>query len=81
MMAAVQPATGEDFCLVMPEISTEVMSTFLAGFSATRAYDEHTSMVMDGAAWHRSVDLDVPDKVSLVILPAYSPELNPIERF
>ena len=37
-------------------------------------------MVMDGAGWHRSGDLDVPANVSLVILPAYSPELNPIER-
>ena len=80
MLAAVQPATGEDFCLVMPEISTEVMNTFLAGFSTTRAADEHALMVMDGAGWHRSGDLDVPDNVSLVILPAYSPELNPIER-
>ena len=80
MLAAVQPATGEDFCLVMPEVSTEVMNTFLAGFSATRAADEHALMVMDGAGWHRSGDLDVPDNVSLVILPAYSPELNPIER-
>ncbi len=80
MLAAVQPATGEDFCLVMPEISTEVMNTFLAGFSATRAADEHALVVMDGAGWHRSGELDVPDNVSLVILPAYSPELNPIER-
>ncbi len=80
VLAAVQPATGEDFCLVMPEISTKVMNTFLAGLSATRAADEHALMVMDGAGWHRSDDLDVPDNVSLVILPAYSPELNPIER-
>ena len=80
MLAAVQPATGEDFCLVMPEVSTAVMNTFLAGFSATRAADEHAVMVMDGAGWHRSGALDVPDNVSLVILPAYSPELNPIER-
>ena len=80
MLAAVQPATGEDFYLVMPEVSTEVMNTFLAGFSATRAPDEHALMVMDGAGWHRSGDLDLPDNISLVILPAYSPELNPIER-
>ena len=80
MMAALQPATGGDFCLVMPKISTAIMNTFLAGFSATRAADEHALMVMDGAGWHRSGDLDVPVNVSLVILPAYSPELNPIER-
>ena len=80
MMAAVQPATGEDFCLVMPEISTAVMNTFFSGFSATRAADEHALMVMDGAGWHRSGELDVPGNVSLMILPPYSPELNPIER-
>ncbi len=80
MLAAVQPATGEGLCLVMPEIPTAVMNTFLAGFSATRAADEHAPMVMDGAGWHRSGELDVPDSVSLVILPAYSPEPNPIER-
>ncbi len=80
MLAAVQPATGEGFCLVMPEISTDVMNTFLAGFSATRAADEHALMVMDGAGWHRSGDLDVPGNISLLILPPYSPELNPIER-
>lgn len=80
MLAAVQPATGEDFCLVMPEISTAVMNDFLVKFSTTRAADEHALMVMDGAGWHRSSDLHVPANVSLVILPSYSPELNPIER-
>ncbi len=80
MLAAVQPATGEDFCLIMPEISTAVMNTFLAGFSATRAADEHALMVLDGAGWHQSGDLKVPPNVTLLILPSYSPELNPIER-
>jgi transposase len=80
MLAAAQPATGEDFCLVMPEVSTAVMNTFLAGFSATRPPDEHALMITDGATWHRARGLKVPVNVSLVILPPYSPELNPIER-
>ena len=80
MLAAAQPATGEDFCLVMPEISTAVMNIFLARFSAKRAADEHALMVMDGAGWHQAHDLNVPSNVSLLTLPAYSPELNPIER-
>ena len=58
---------------------SEVMNTFLAGFSAMRGRrtrgDGHGRR-----GWHRSGHLDVPDNVSLVILPAYSPELNPIER-
>jgi transposase len=64
----------------MPEISTAVMNIFLARFSAKRAADEHALMVMDGAGWHQAHDLNVPSNVSLLTLPAYSPELNPIER-
>ncbi len=64
----------------MPEILAGVMNTFLAAFGGTRAADEHALMVMDGAGWHRSGDVDVSDNVSLLILPPYSPELNPIER-
>jgi len=37
-------------------------------------------MVWDGAGFHTSKQLKVPDHVTLVQLPAYSPELNPIEN-
>jgi hypothetical protein len=35
---------------------------------------------MDKAGWHTAGDLVVPDNLSLVFLPPYSPELNPIDR-
>jgi transposase len=35
---------------------------------------------MDKAGWHIAGDLVVPDNISLVFLPPYAPELNPIER-
>jgi transposase len=78
--AAVEPATGRDFCLVLPAVSTAAMTTFLQHFSATLAEDEHAVMVLDGAGWHTSHDLAVPSNLSLLRLPPYSPELNPIER-
>ena len=34
----------------------------------------------DQAGWHNSQDLRVPKNIELVYLPAYSPELNPVER-
>jgi transposase len=34
---------------------------------------------MDKAGWHTAGDLVVPENLSLVFLPPYSPELNPIE--
>ncbi len=37
-------------------------------------------MVMDQAGWHITDDLAVPPNVSLILLPSYSPELNPVER-
>jgi transposase len=78
--AAVEPATGRDFCLVLPAVSTVAMSEFLRRFSATLAKDEHAVMVLDGAGWHTSHDLAVPSNLSLLRLPPYSPELNPVER-
>ncbi len=40
---------------------------------------KHAAMVLDGAGWHRSKDLEIPSNVPLLRLPPYSPELNPIE--
>jgi transposase len=37
-------------------------------------------VILDGAAWHRSQGLVVPDNITLLELPPYSPELNPVER-
>ena len=37
-------------------------------------------LVWDGAGYHRSHDLKCPTNIVLVDLPAYSPELNPVEN-
>ena len=37
-------------------------------------------MVLDGASSHKSKDLMIPENVALVLLPPYSPELNPAEQ-
>ncbi len=80
LYAAVQPATGEDVCLVLPEVSTGAMSTFLGEFARALPADQHAVMVLDQAGWHGAKALRVPDTVTLVPLPPYSPELNPVER-
>ena len=38
-------------------------------------------LVMDGAGWHKSVQLEVPENIKILHLPPYSPELNPVEKF
>jgi transposase len=80
IFAAVQPATGGEFALVLPEVSTRTMALFLEHFAATLDADEHAVVVLDGAGWHGANALVVPDNVTLVTLPPYSPELNPVER-
>lgn len=37
-------------------------------------------LVIDGAGWHHSKGLRVPENITILYLPPYSPELNPIER-
>lgn len=64
----------------MPYANTEAMQEFLDRFAATIAGDEHAVMVLDRAGWHGSGALAVPGNITLVPLPPYSPELNPVER-
>jgi hypothetical protein len=52
IFTAVRPATGEDFCLVLPRVCTEAMNRFLLDFAATVPGDTHAVMVLDGAGWH-----------------------------
>jgi transposase len=56
------------------------MQVFLDHLAASRPPDVHIVMPLDGAGWHISRDLKIPDNITLVVLPPYSPELNPVER-
>jgi transposase len=40
----------------------------------------HAILVMDKAGWHKSKGLKIPRNISIVKLPPYSPELNPMEQ-
>lgn len=56
------------------------MNLFLAELAKTVPPDAHALLVLDNAGWHRSADLEVPANLTLAYLPAYSPELNPVEK-
>ena len=71
IFAAVRPATGEDFALVLPHVSAAAMSEFLRRFAATRAPDEHAVMVLDGAGWHDRRAIRVPDNMDTSRNPAF----------
>lgn len=76
---AVEPLTGEGFFLVMPYCNTVCMNVFLAELSKKYPKDK-IILVCDGAAWHKSKSLIVPDNIELVFIPPYTPEMNPIEQ-
>ena len=64
----------------MPEVNTEAMEAHLAEISRNVSQGAHAVLVLDGAGWHSSARLRVPDNVSLLPLPRYAPELNPVEN-
>jgi hypothetical protein len=80
LFGAVCPERGEGAGLVLPEVSTAAMGVFLAKLSRAVPAGAHAALVLDGAGWHVSDDLVVPANLTLIHLPPYSPELNPVER-
>jgi transposase len=76
---AVCPQTGETYSIIAPCNNTELMNFFLAELAI---YYRHYRiiMVLDGAGWHTSKLLSVPENIRLLHLPPYSPELNPVEH-
>ena len=79
LFGAVCPERGEGVALVLPEVSTAAMGVFLAELARAVPAGTHAALVLDGAGWHVSDDLTVPANLTLVPLPPYSPELNPVE--
>lgn len=77
--AAVTPKDGALDWMLTAKMDTLNMNAFLNHVSK-RHPDEYIVMVLDGASSHRSKDLCIPCNMSLIGLPAYSPELNPAER-
>ncbi|KMO28072.1 hypothetical protein VQ03_30110 [Methylobacterium tarhaniae] len=71
--------------LVLPTVNTAMMSLHLAEISQQVAEGAHAILVLDGAGYHgtaktrRPRGLVVPDTITLLHLPASSPELNPME--
>jgi transposase len=80
VLGAVCPETGHAEGLLSPQLNTKIVNEFLAQFARTIPADEHAVMLWDGAGFHASRQLRVPANVTVVTLPAYSPELNPIEN-
>ena len=67
--------------IIMPSVNAEAMSEHLKEISTQIALGAHAVVVCDGAGWHQSGGrLRVPHNITLLPLPPYAPELNPMEN-
>lgn len=76
--AAVEPLTGESFFLFLPRVDGECFELFLQELRAWYAQEEMV-LVLDNCSSHRSGQVAWPQGMSPLPLPAYSPELQPVE--
>ena len=65
---------------MLPFADTAAMNLHLAEIARTVAPGAHAVLVLDGAGWHGGKGLKLPDNISLLTLPPYAPELNPVEN-
>jgi transposase len=80
LFGAVCPAKDEAVGLVLPVANTQAMLEHLKELSRHVPKGRHAVVVLDRAAWHTTLKLRNFENISLLPLPAASPELNPVEQ-
>jgi transposase len=64
--------------IIMPYANTEAMNEHLKEIGKAISPGAHAAIVLDGARWHGSQELVIPENITLITLPPYFPELNPV---
>jgi transposase len=80
LFGAVCPSTGATEALISPCMNMDVMRKHLSLISRRTKPERHAVIVVDGASWHQESLGDEFDNITIIKLPPYSPELNPIEQ-
>jgi hypothetical protein len=81
LFGAICPARGVGAAVITPVVNMAAMNAHLAEISTQVAPGAHAVLLLDRAGWHqRGKRLCVPKNITLRDLPAYSPELNPMEN-
>lgn len=79
LFSSVCPESGEIESFISPFANSEAMNYHLTELARNHP-DTRNVVILDGAGWHISKTLEIPENVTLIHLPPYSPELNPTER-
>lgn len=80
LFSALAPLSGENFHLMLPAMDSDTTLVFLKKLKEQHPR-ERVVVVWDNAPCHRRKDMREIDGLTLIQLPSYSPELNPVERF
>jgi hypothetical protein len=78
----VHPTSGRVVWLLLPSVDAELFQLALEHFARDvgAGPQRRILLVLDGAGWHASASLRVPEGIHLMQLPPYSPELQPAEH-
>lgn len=81
LFGAICPERAIGAAIIMSAVNTEAMNEHLIEISAMVANSAHAMLVCDRAGWHQPGGrLCVPSNITLLKLPPYAPELNPMEN-
>lgn len=82
LVSFVHPTSGRTVFHLATSVSIPLFEAELAAFARQVGVcpTKQIVLVLDGAGWHTSVRLRVPEHVHLLFLPPYSPELQPAEH-
>ena len=80
LFGAVCINTGETEALIGPMSNMEMMTKHLKLISDATPTGQHSVVIMDQASWHQHHLAEQFPNLSIIHIPPYSPELNPIEQ-
>ena len=82
LVGFVHPASGRTVWHLATTVNIELFSVELDAFAREvgAGPTKQIVLVLDGAGWHESPKVQVPEHVHLLFLPPYSPELQPAEH-
>lgn len=66
--------------LILPRVDTDMMQLHLQEISKNVGKGFHALILVDRASWHSTEQIQLPQNITLIPLPPYSPELNPMEQ-
>lgn len=79
LWGAYSPIDGSHCTVETETLNKQSFQYFLDTMAAHRP-DEHKILVIDNAGFHSTKNLSVPENITLLNIPPYSPELNPCEQ-